>query len=244
MGCNCFNKTNEEENEINNEQDDIKSESEPEIENLFNPEEYENVMLTEKKEIEEEEEIANLEPVLIDNNENVQNTNNKFNITTLELINQVRKDPKSYSKKILDNIQYITQENKKIIFKRKVKVLLNLGEIAFQEASKALANMEPMEELIMKPEINIPLPVNENEMSNNNFIKNKADKIRENHNINIYFKNMIKNPEIAVLLLIVDDSVNSPGKKRNAILNPEFRKIGIISGFIGKTFISHFSFSK
>ncbi len=55
---------------------------------------------------------------------------------------------------------------------------------------------------------------------------------------------MIKNPEIAVLLLIVDDSINNPGAKRNAILNPNFRKIGINSKFIGSTFVSYFSFSK
>ena len=101
-----------------------------------------------------------------------------------------------------------------------------------------------MNELVMKPEIIIPLPESTEEMNDNNLLRNKVIKIRENHNINVYFKNMIKNPEIAVLLLIVDDSVNSPGKKRNAILNPEFRKIGIDSTFLGNIFISHFSFSK
>lgn len=235
-GCNCFERKNEEEDEINKADNDVKSKSDSEIENPFYPEEYENVLLTEKKEAEEE--ITNLESALENDNYN------KFNSTTLELINQVRKDPKSYSNKIIDSIQYIIKENGKKVFKKKVKVLLNRGEAAFQDAANALKNMSPMDELTMKQEIVIPLPDNEDEINDNNLLRDKVAKIRENHNINVYFKNMIKNPEIAVLLLIVDDSANAPGKKRNAILNPQFRRIGIDSKFLGKVFISHFSFSK
>lgn len=241
MGCNCVEKKAEEENEINNEDNENKDVSEPEIQNPFNPEEYENVILTEKKE--HEEEITNLDSNLqMENEQTIYN--NKFNNTTLALINDARRNPQAYAQKILDNIQYILNENGKIVFKRKVKVLLNRGEAAFREAADELNNLSPMNELVMKPEIIIPLPESTEEMNDNNLLRNKVIKIRENHNINVYFKNMIKNPEIAVLLLIVDDSVNSPGKKRNAILNPEFRKIGIDSTFLGNIFISHFSFSK
>ena len=241
MGCNCVEKKAEEENEINNEDNENKDVSEPEIQNPFNPEEYENVILTEKKE--HEEEITNLDSNLqMENEQTIYN--NKFNNTTLALINDARRNPQAYAQKILDNIQYILNENGKIVFKRKVKVLLNRGEAAFREAADELNNLSPMNELVMKPEIIIPLPESTEEMNDNNLLRNKVIKIRENHNINVYFKNMIKNPEIAVLLLIVDDSVNSPGKKRNAILNPEFRKIGIDSRFIGSLFVSHFSFSK
>ena len=44
--------------------------------------------------------------------------------------------------------------------------------------------------------------------------------------------------------MIVDDSEKNPGKKRQAVLNPEFKYIGISSKFIGKTFIAYFAFSK
>lgn len=239
MGCNCLEKKEIEENEIKNEEGEIKSNSEPEIQNQFNPDEYENVLLTEKKEAEEE--ITNLDSNLEDENGHY---NNKFNKTTLELINQVRKDPKNYAKTILDNIQYITKENGKILYKKKVKVLLNRGAPAFQDAANELKNMNPMGELIMKPEIIIPLPQEEKQITDNILLRNKVNQIRENYNVNVYFKNMIKNPEKAVLLLIVDDSVNSPGKKRKAILNPKFRKIGIDSKFIGHIFVSYFTFSK
>ena len=236
----CFDRKKEEENEINN-SDEEKSDSLPEIQNTFNPEEYENVILAEKKEMEEEN--TNLESKI--QNEDIESEEpNRFNNMTLELINQVRKNPQDYANKILDNIKYIITENGKKIFKRKVKVLLNKGEPAFRTAANYLSKIKPMNELVMKPEIIIPLPLSEEERDNDQYLRSKVEKIRENHNINVYFKNMIKNPEIAVLLLIVDDSVNSPGKKRKAILNPDFRKIGIDSKFLGNSFISHFSFSK
>ena len=241
-GCNCLEKRTEEDNEIKNTDSKNLNNSEPEIYNTFNQNEYENVLLNEKNnQDDKEEENTNLGSNII--NENEQQSN-KFNNTTLELINEVRKNPQNYSKKILDNMKYILEENGKKIFKRKVKVLLNRGEEAFKEAASILEKTTPMNELVMKPQIVIPLPENEDEMNDNIMLRNKVNRIREDHNINVYFKNMIKNPEIAVLLLIVDDSSTNPGKKRNAILNPEFKKIGIDSRFIGSLFISHFSFSK
>lgn len=242
MGCNCLNKKTVEDNEINNIDDMQEKQSEPEIDNNLDLNEYDNVLLTEKNEKNEiEEEITNLESNI--QNENEQQSN-KFNTKTLNLINQIRKDPPSYSQKILDNIQYIIDENGKKIFKKKVKVLLNRGEDAFKVAANILKNTSPMDELVLKPQIVIPLPETEDEIHDNKMLRNKVERIRENHNINVYFKNMIKNPEVAVLLLIVDDSANNPGKKRNAILNPEYRKIGLDSKFLGSVFISHFSFSK
>ena len=236
-GCNCFDKKPEENNEINNLENEEKEDSEPEIENPFNPEEYENVILEEKKEAEED--ITDLESLEQENEQY-----DKFSIRALDLINSIRKDPPSYSSKIIDNIQYIIVENNKKIFKKKVKVLLNRGEDAFKEAANELSQLAPMGELVMKPEIMIPLPETEEQLNNNLILRNNVNIIRNSYNINVYFKNLIKNPEIAVLLLIIDDCANNPGKKRKAILNPEFRKVAINSKFIGSKFISHFSFSK
>ena len=235
-GCNCLNKTPEENNEINNLENVNQEDSEPEIQNPFNPEEYENVILEEKKDAEEE--ITDLESLAQENEQYDQ-----FSIRALDLINSIRKDPASYSSKIIDNIQFIMVENDKKIFKKKVKVLLSRGEDAFREAANELSQLTPMDDLVMKPEIMIPLPETEDQLNNNLLLKNNVNLIRKTYNINVYFKNLIKNPEIAVLLLIVDDCANNPGKKRKAILNPEFRKVAINSKFLGNKFISHFSFS-
>lgn len=68
--------------------------------------------------------------------------------------------------------------------------------------------------------------------------------MRETTNIDVFFKDLIKIPEVSALLMIVDDSQKNPGRKRNAVLNKDFKYIGINSKFIGKTFIAYFTFSK
>jgi hypothetical protein len=47
-----------------------------------------------------------------------------------------------------------------------------------------------------------------------------------------------------VLMMIVDDNKNMNGTKRNNLLNPELKYIGINSTFIGRNFVAYFSFSK
>ena len=235
--CQCNKK--EEEKEIKAEEK-VENESNPAIINEFNLEEYENDVIAEKKFLEVDK-VTNLESNIIKEN---NGTTNRFNIRAIDLINKIRRDPPSYSKTILENMKYITRENNKLIFKKKVKVLLNKGEEAFRNAAEELKKTAPMNDLTIKNEIAIPLPLSQEEINDNALLINQVNIIRQNYNINVYFKNMIKNPEIAVLLLIVDDSANSPGAKRRAILNPHFRKIGINSKFINTTFISFFSFSK
>ena len=240
MGCQCLNKKQEEQ-EINNEENVVANKSDSAISNDFNLEEYENINPLEKNINDIEDNITDLETKMVKENEE---TTNRFNYRALDLINKIRRDPPSYAPTILENMKYIVNENNKLIFKKKVKVLLNKGEEAFKSAAETLKQMKPMEDLIKKNEISIPLPLTEDEINDNTLLVNQVNNLRQNYNINVYFKNLIKNPEIAVLLLIVDDSKNKPGAKRNALLNPKFRKIGINSKFIGTTFVSLFSFSK
>ena len=240
MGCQCLNKKQEEEG-IKHEENEVANKSDSAISNDFNLEEYENINPLDKNIVEIEDNITDLESKMVKENEE---TTNRFNFRALDLINKIRRDPPAYADTILENMKYIVNENNKIIFKKKVKVLLNKGEEAFKSAAEILKQTNPMEDLIKKDEIAIPLPLTEDEINDNTLLVNQVNNLRQNYNINVYFKNLIKNPEIAVLLLIVDDSKNKPGAKRNALLNPKFRKIGINSKFIGTTFVSLFSFSK
>jgi len=233
MGCNCLEKKNEDKDLVVTEE---KNELDNLIKNSLNEEEFENVIVTEQQ---------NQKPgIEEDGYEEEIEYSQKFNDRVLELINQIRRDPKSYSQTILDNIKNITVENIKKVFKKKVKVRLKVGEQAFKDVAKKLGEMQPMGELTLAPEIMIPLPETELEMNDKALLKNKVNKIREKHNINVYFQNLIKNPDVAVLLLIVDDTKNAPGKRRDALLNPEFTKIGIGNKFLGIKFVSYFSFSK
>ena len=101
-----------------------------------------------------------------------------------------------------------------------------------------------MNELMIKDEIKLMLPENETELNDNTFVKKQLIEIRKNNNINAFFKDSIKNPEVAILLMIVGDYKDGQNKKRNAILNPEYKYIAINSKFIGNLFIAYYTFSK
>ena len=183
---------------------------------------------------------------------------NDFNKRVFELINKIRLNPSEYATTILDNIKYIIyethlvpneetgeEEDKRVcIFKKKVKVTLNKGESSFQEAAKVLENTPPMDKFIFKEKIILPLPNNEDELLDHKYLKKQATEIMRKNKISFYFHAYIKNPEIAVLMMIIDDNSNNIGKKRNYLLNPDLKFIGINSKFIGHKFIACFSFSK
>ena len=95
-----------------------------------------------------------------------------YNKEVFELINKIRQDPSSYAKKVEDAIQYInevketvidkkTGQEKEIIkrtFKKKLKVALTRGEIAFRETADLLRKKKPVEPFIFNKNILIPLP--------------------------------------------------------------------------------------
>lgn len=189
----------------------------------------------------------------------VENTlKNQYNKRVFDLINKIRVNPSNYSKIVIDNIKNISIENYKelnqnngleelkqiIVFKKKVKVKLFRGKECFIEAAKILETIQPMPLLKYNKDIIIPLPNSEEEIKNNKNANNKISQFMINSNINVYFKENIKNPEIAVLLMIVDDNEYSNGKKRKSLLNKDFKYIGIDSKFYGNNFIANFSFSK
>ena len=186
--------------------------------------------------------------------ENEYLANNLFNKRVFELINKVRLNPVEYANYVLENLKNICIENKEelnkktemkeikqiTVFKKKVKVRLYKGEEGFLETAQLLQKIPSMEPLKFNENIVIPISDSFKDSVNFDLMKNKIN----SSNINLFFKGNIKNPEIAVLLMIVDDSEFSEKKKRNALLNKEFQYIGIDSKFIGKNFVSHFSFSK
>ena len=168
------------------------------------------------------------------------------------LINKIRQNPKDYADVIEDSIKNIikeegdiSQEKPKIIYKQKLKVALIRGEEAFREAAQELRKMEPISPLEFKEEICIPLPDNIDDFKDGNFLRDKVKEIlAKNITINVFFKELVKLPEVSALLMIVDDNGRNSGKKRKALLNKKFKYIGVTYRFIGKTFISYFAFSK
>ena len=170
----------------------------------------------------------------------------------IEIINNIRQDPVSYADVVLDSMKNIVEDNNKndatknkIIYKRKVKVALTRGKPAFLEAAEDLRNTEPLPPLEFVPEICIPLPEDEFDMKDNNFLKKKVIELKkEGINIDIFYKDLVKIPEASALLMIVDDSGKNAGKKRMTLLDKNIKYIGVNSKFVGKTFIAYLSFVK
>ena len=170
----------------------------------------------------------------------------------IDIINTIRQDPVSYADVVIDSMKNIVEDNNKddstknkIIYKKKVKVALTRGKPAFLEAAEHLRNTEPLPPLEFVPEICIPLPEDESDMKDTNFLKTKVIELRkEGINIDIFYKDLVKIPEVSALLMIVDDSGRNAGKKRMTLLDKDIKYIGVNSKFIGKTFIAYLSFVK
>ena len=253
MGCKCAN-SNENEEEINKNlvQNDNEENSQNEFNKNFNKDE-------------------NLLGYNNNNQENANPQDNQINLVQppnipevdpnlkyadypekiVELINNIREDPVSYADIIEDSIQYIVQEedkndpsNVRIIFKKKVKVALTKGESAFREAAEYLRSLTPLPPLEFTQEKCIPLPENENELKDPTFLREQVKLVREQSEVDVFFKDLIKIPEVSGLLMIVDDTNKNAGKKRMALLNKDLKYVGVTSKFIGKTFIAYFAFSK
>ena len=101
-----------------------------------------------------------------------------------------------------------------------------------------------MSPLLYKNELKIPLPNTIEKLRNPKFLRDQVKKLRKNINVDVFFKDLIKIPEVAGLLMIVDDYEKNAGKKRMTLLDKDFKYIGVDSKFIDKTFIAYFAFSK
>ena len=265
MGCKCAN-SSEEEFEIDKK--DLNKDSE----NVFNQNDlnntndikYLNNEINENNENKNDDYHENLNQNYINNsnNSNEYNQNdyeNNHNLKYLnyperivEIINTIRQEPSAYSYTIEDSIKNIIENNNKdditknkIIYKKKVKVALTRGEPAFHEAAEELRNMDPLPPLEFLPALCIPLPESEEEIKDSSYLKNQVLELRkEGIGIDVFFKDLVKIPEVSALLMIVDDNGKNAGKKRMTLLNREFKYIGVNCKFVGKTFIAYLAFSK
>lgn len=186
----------------------------------------------------------------LENNHNSKYLNYPEKI--VEIINYIRQDPVSYSHIIEDSIKNIIENNNKddatknkIIYKKKVKVALSRGEPAFREAAEVLRNTNPLPPLEFAPTLCIPLPETEEDIKDSVFLKNQVLELRkEGIRIDVFFKDLVKIPEVSALLMVVDDNGKNAGKKRMTLLNKDFKYIGVNCKFIGKSFIAYLGFSK
>ena len=184
------------------------------------------------------------------NQENIKNEELKpednFSLYIFEHINLLRQNPESFINLIEDSKKKITYDKKKrLVYKSNVKVALSKGEPAFDDAISVLKNTDPMNKLIYNPNMNIPLPISEEEIKDKNYLKNNVKLLLSNNvKIRTYWRDIINDPETSFILMIVDDSGNKAGNKRKDLLNPDMKYIGICSTMIGKNFVCYLCFSE
>ena len=231
----------------------IKNINEPE-EELNKPDILKNIN---KKTIERnEKEINKITEINTDEQDEIDNLN--YPETLLKIINIIRTKPQLYAEKVDYAVRYIKIENQVInnkvtgqkkniekpIFKKKVKVALNKGENAFYETSKRLREMIPIPPLEMDNNLLINLPNNKKEIYDNKYLIKQAEKIKQKSSLEFFYKDLIKDPNISALLMVVDDTEKNDFKKREVLLNPDLKYVGINCRYIGKTFIAYLGFSK
>ena len=108
-----------------------------------------------------------------------------------------------------------------------------------------LKTVQPMAPLIFKENMCLAVPTTEEELKDKEFLKNGVSALRgQGVNIDNAWKDLVKDAETSFLLMVVDDSGKKAGMKRNDILNPSYKYVGISSTMIGKSFIAFCTFSK
>jgi hypothetical protein len=179
-------------------------------------------------------------------NKNVSNMpKDEFSKYIFEHINMLREDPKSFIKNIEEAKSFISRnKDNKLIYKKKIKVLLSQGLLAFEEAIAILQFCKPMNKLIFEPNLMVKLPKSEDDIKNKDYFKNEIKHmIEKGIPIQAYWRDIIKEPETSFLMMVVDDTGVKSGLKRKDILDPNKKYIGISSICIGKHFVCFLTFS-
>ena len=174
-------------------------------------------------------------------NTSVDNPGDDFSKYIFDGINSIRENPQSFIpiiERAKNNIMY---DKKGIcVYKSSVKVALSKGIPAFDESIDYLKNLRPMQKLIFSSELLIPPPENEDQIKDKTYMNEIInEKVQSGIPIKSFWRDIIKDRETCLILMIVDDTGANSGKKRNDILDPTMQCIGITSKRIGKSFASY-----
>ena len=170
-------------------------------------------------------------------NTSVDNPGDDFSKYIFDGINSIRENPQSFIpiiERAKNNIMY---DKKGIcVYKSSVKVALSKGIPAFDESIDYLKNLRPMQKLIFSSELLIPPPENEDQIKDKTYMNEIInEKVQSGIPIKSFWRDIIKDRETCLILMIVDDTGANSGKKRNDILDPNMQCIGIVSKKIGKS---------
>ena len=169
-----------------------------------------------------------------------------FSKYLLEQINKIRADPQSFIGVIEDAKDNIKKSKNGNFYYNgnKIKVALVEGESAFNEAIEFLKSCKPMEPLVFSKNLIPPIPQNKEELQSKSYLRKSIDKMMcDGIRVNSYWRDIINDAEICFLLMIVDDNGDKKGMRRNDILSPNMKEIGISSVEINGSSVNYFVLS-
>lgn len=189
-----------------------------------------------------------------------------------EQINLLRSKPYIYSQKILNSLGYIKSTNKSndnidiknnkhisdnsnneycsnyfsYYVKQDIcKIGLIKGQRAFVETAELLAIQDSIDLLIFKKDLCIEIPDNKSEWINKTYLETYLQEKAKNLNYSKFGFHFDLNcvcPETSVILQVVDDNTFNL-QRRNNILNPEYKYIGISSKKINNNYCVYLTFA-
>lgn len=170
--------------------------------------------------------------------------NDEYSNYIFDQINLIRQNPSSFINVIQSAKSKISKNQKgMLIYKDKIKVALADGVDAFNEAIDFLRNTPPMKPLIFVPELVVDLPFTRGDAESKSYLRNKVKEMIDGGSpVRAFWRDIIKDPKVSFLLMIVDDTGNKRGSKRRDILDPDMRYIGLNSGVIDNYFVSYMTF--
>jgi hypothetical protein len=182
--------------------------------------------------------------LLGNNNNNLSSMSNSgkpkdsFSRYIFDQINALRENPQSYIDIIENAKKNVTTDKSGVtVYKTSVKVALNKGISAFDDAIETLRKTVPMKKLKYNPDFTVDAPKNEVDVKSKEYLRNQVKlKIDAGIDVKSFWKDIVKDSESCFILTVVDDSGKNAGSKRNDILNSDNKYIGISSVWIGKSF--------
>ena len=168
-----------------------------------------------------------------------------YSLYMLNQINLIRRNPQSFIEVIEEAKKKITIDRKgRIIYNGKVKIALSKGEAAFDEVIQILKNTKPMAPLEYNYNITVDAPRSIVEIKDINDLSKKVEYMISNGGkVVSYWRDVVNDPEISFLLMIVDDNGYKSGMRRKDLLNPKMKYIGISSSELGNDFACYITLS-
>ena len=118
------------------------------------------------------------------------------------------------------------------------------GEVAFNNAINYLKSVKSMGKLEYNPYLTVELPKTESELNYKNDLRLKVENMVNNGiSIKSFWRDVIKDPEISFLMMIVDDNGDKSGMRRKDLLDPNMKYIGINSIDINGNFVCYITLS-